>query len=127
MIKTSVGWMIKPARDFPYQEKNHKANFYRNESDGALDRNIDGRDFAIPRAAGTDQLGFKAMIKRHAHSSNATAALEQQVSQFLRFSLEIMRFALTSNEEDWITWKRGQRLRAEWRSRSNQDCTAQQF
>src|SRR5258708_16624526 len=98
MIKTSIGSMIKPARDFPYQEKNHKANFYRNGSDGALDRNVDGRDFAIPRAAGADQFGLKPIIQRHAHSSNATAALEQQVTQFLHFTLQTRRSTLTATE-----------------------------
>jgi hypothetical protein len=40
----------KIARDFRYREKNHKAN----SSDRAFDRNIDGRDFAIPSAASPD-------------------------------------------------------------------------
>src|SRR5260370_9010879 len=102
--KASIDSMIKPARDFPYQERNHKPNLYRNGSDGALDRNIDGRDFAVQRAAGAHQLSLKAMSNRHTHSSNATAALEQQLTQFLGFSLEISRFSLPGNGEDWITW-----------------------
>src|ERR1700737_988472 len=67
------------------------------------------------------------MIERHAHSANATATLEQEISQVLGFRLESSRFALAGNEKDRVTRKCGQRLGTKWRSRSNQDRTTQQF